>query len=97
MTNPANTPPDNSKSGFAKVGSSILAAGLSGYFVNWLSLHGVNFTEFGVSSEIVKASLEGTLVGFFVWMTPQNLVDEIVVFIKFCKSSWKQISGAVDQ
>lgn len=85
------------RSGFGKVGSSILAAALSGYIVNRFSLHGVDFTEFGVPSEVVKASLEGTLVGFFVWLTPQNFVDGLVSAITFCKSSWKKISGAAEQ
>lgn len=97
MTDQSGASPDNSRSGFGKVVSSILAAGLSGYIVNQLSLHGVDFAALGVSSEIVKASIEGTLVGFMVWLTPQNFVDEIVCFITFCRASWKKIKVAADQ
>lgn len=85
------------KTGFGKVGSSILAAAISGYVVNQFSLHGWDFAALGVPSEVVKASIEGTLVGFFVWATPQNFVEFLVCSITFCKKSWKEIMGAVDQ
>lgn len=88
--------PPKKDSGFGKVGSSILAAALSGYIVNKFSLHGVDFTEFGVPSEVVKASIEGTLVGFFVWLTPQNFIDEVVCFIVFLRASWRKIRNAAN-
>lgn len=80
-------------SGYGKIGASIVAAWAASYLMTQLSLHGVNFTELGVPSEIVKSTLVGTLVGFFTWISPSNLVDSVTEAIVFCKdaiSEWKK-------
>ena len=62
-----------------------------------LSLHGVDFTEMGVSSELVKSTLIGSLVGLLTWLTPQHFVSEITNAIVFCKSALAQWRAALIQ
>lgn len=76
--------------GYGKVGASIVAAWLSSYTMTQLSLHGVDFTELGVSSEIVKSTIIGILSGFFVWVSPQHLIQAITDAILFCRNAIKQ-------
>jgi hypothetical protein len=82
--------------GYGKVGASIASAWLASYCMTQLSLHGVDFAELGVSSEIVKSTVIGTLVGFFTWLTPQNIVNEITSIIIFCKNAIKQWRNAIN-
>lgn len=82
------------KGGNAKIVSGILAAGLSSYLMNWFSLHGVDFEALGFPSELVKASLIGTLTGVFVGLTPHNFVQYVVAAIYFVRRSYRKIVSA---
>lgn len=92
------TGPSIMKGGLGKVASGILAAGLSSYIINQFSLHGINFElamdavpGVKVSSEFVKSSLEGTLVGFFVWVTPAHIVQLVkdgIIFVRTTLKTW---------
>lgn len=101
MTDPSTTKQqiatEEGKLGFGKIAAGFLACGLSSYIMNQLSLHGVNFEEdiipgVKVSSEIVKSSLEGTLVGFFIYLTPQHFVafvSDVLIFTKQTLKTWQ--------
>lgn len=81
-------PPGNSKTF-----SAILAAVVSSYCMTKLSLNGVNFETMGVSSELVKSLLVGSLVGFFAWLTPRNFVGavrDIILFVRDAFISWRK-------
>jgi hypothetical protein len=82
--------------GYGKVGASVVAAWLGSYTMTQLSLHGVNFEELGVSSEIVKSTIIGTLVGFITWASPSNFVHVLIDIIIFCKDSIRQIRSAIN-
>jgi len=84
----------NQKGGNAKIVSGILAAGLSSYLMNWFSLHGVDFEALGFPSEMVKASLIGTLTGLFVGLTPHNFVQYVIAVIYFIRTSYRKIVSA---
>ena len=81
----------------SKIVSGILAAATTSYFMNWCSLHGVDFKILGVDSEIVKSSLIGTLSGAFIGFTPQNFVQSVVSVIVFLRGSWKKIEDAATE
>ena len=91
MTNTSNT----DQSGYGKLGAAMAASWGASYAMTQLSLHGVDFTEFGVNSEIVKSTIVGGLVGAFTWATPHNLVQSITNAILFCKNAVKQWSDAL--
>lgn len=89
------------KIGLGKIVSALLIGGLSSYIMNQLSLHGVNFELNDVipgvkmSSEFVKSTLEGTLEGAAVWLTPAHFMAAIVDFIRAFKRGWKTIVDAI--
>ena len=83
--------------GYGKIGASIVAAWVASYIMTQFSLHGFDFAVLGFSSELVKSTIIGTLVGFFTWLTPQHLVQEITSAIVFCKSAWAQWRAALDK
>ena len=91
MSDPAKSP--DPTSGNSKTISSIFAAMVASYCMTQASLHGVNFETMGVSSEIVKSLLIGSLVGFFAWLTPKNIVGAIrdaILFVRDAIISWRQ-------
>lgn len=86
------------KTGLGKITAAILSAVIISYLMNQASLHGVNF-EFEangikVSSELVKSTLEGTLTGVFVGLTPNHLLASLLDVIAWVKNAQKQIRGA---
>ena len=87
------SPPLDTASAFVRMISGAIAGGISSYILTQCSLRGVNFTELGVDSEIVKSSITGVIVGFVV--TPKNLVYTIVdgiLFVRFFLwNIWKAI------
>lgn len=89
--------PTVKQSGSGKTISGIAIAILSSYFVNWLSLRGMDFKTLGVDSELIKASIVGTLTGSFVAFTPQNIVAQIVDIIRFLKNARKQITDELNK
>lgn len=73
------------------IGASFLAAGVTSYLMTQASLHGVNFEVFGVSSEVVKATIIAHLVAFFTWASPANVsatVRGAIVYVKTTLRSW---------
>lgn len=48
---------------WVRIVCGMVASGFSGWFLNFLSLHGVDFKVLGVDSEFVKSSIESTLTG----------------------------------
>lgn len=80
--------------GNGKIVAGILAAGTTSYIMNWCSLNGIDFAVLGVDSEIVKASLIGTLSGVFVGLTPQHVVQETIDIILFVRASYQRIVQA---
>lgn len=89
------------KSGTGKFWAGVVAAGISSFIMNRLSLHGVNFevsdgviSGVKLSSEFVKSSLEGGLTGFLVWITPSHIVAWIVDCKKSLKDYIQQIKDA---
>lgn len=80
------------QTGLGKVGSGIISGLLASYIMNQASLHGVDFQLLGISSELIKSSIEGLLVGVFVWMTPSHFaaaVTDGIVFIKATAKQWR--------
>ena len=82
--------------GYGKLGAAIAASWVASYAMTQLSLHGVDFSEFGVSSEIVKSTIIGGLVGAFTWITPRNLVQSVTDVILFCRDAVKQWKDALN-
>lgn len=94
MTNTSNAPQNGS--GMSKIIAGILAAGITSYTMNWFSLHGVDFKTLGMDSEVVKASLIGTIAGTIVGFTPQNFVEAIKDGILFGRASLKKWEDALN-
>lgn len=63
--------------------------------MNYLSLHGVDFSVWGISSEIVKSSIEAGLLLFLTWLTPDHLVDSVVRSILWVRMSARRIWRAL--
>ena len=84
-------------SGYGKLGAAVAASWLASYAMTQMSLHGVNFTEFGVDSEIVKSTIIGGLVGFFTFLTPRNFVESITNTILFCKEAITEWKNAINK
>lgn len=81
--------------GYGKIGASIVSSWLASYIMTQLSLNGDNFAVLGVSSEIVKSTLIGILVGFFAWATPLHFVEGVTDIILFSRSAIKQWRDAL--
>lgn len=70
----------------------------SAFLATWLVAHlekdyGVDFKQmevYGLNAIILKSSLEGTFVSFFVWVTPAHLVDFVTQTILFIKNAFKK-------
>lgn len=78
--------------GKGKTGAAILAAMCASYFMTQMSLKGVNFETLGVSSEVCKSIIIGTLTGIFAELTPKNFVDSVkegILFIRAAAKSWR--------
>jgi len=88
-----NTTPST---GNGKIWASVVAAWLTSYTMTQLSLHGINFEELGVSSEIVKSTIIGILVGCITWLSPENLLHSTIEAIIFCKDAVRQIRAAIN-
>jgi hypothetical protein len=76
----------------SKAFPAIISAFIASFTMNQFSLHGVNFETAGVSSEVVKSLLEGSMVGFFTWLSWTNIVNgitEIIVSVKDAVKSWR--------
>lgn len=86
------------KKGMGKVWSTILAAMITTYIMNQFSLHGVNFElDIGgvkISSELVKSTIDGTLTGFFTWITPSHFLAWLCDVKVSCRKAWKQFREA---
>ena len=81
---------DTQPTGYGKVGASIVAAWVASYIMTQASLHGVDFSLLGVSSEIVKSTIIGVLSGFFTWLTPKAFVQSVTNAIVFGRQTIKQ-------
>ena len=81
---------------YSKIGASIIASWAASYAMTQLSLHGVDFTEAGINSEIVKSTIIGALVGFFTWLTPKHLVQSVTDAIIFCRNAIKEWRDALN-
>lgn len=87
---PTNQPIKQNRRKAAYKGSmslAMLAAIISSYVMTQLSLAGVDFTAFGVDSELVKSTIIGQLVIFFGWATPTNIIHFIKTAIAFIYES----------
>lgn len=91
MTDTTNQPVN----GYGKLGAAIVASWAASYAMTQFSLHGVDFTEFGVNSEIVKSTIVGALVGLFTWASPSHLVGAVSNVILFVKGAMKQWRDAL--
>lgn len=88
------------KIGLGKIVSALVCGWCASYFMNQLSLHGVNFEMTDVipgvkvSSEVVKSTIEGALEATVVALTPQHFVAWTVDMIRWVRAAAKQISDA---
>lgn len=76
-------------SAFTRMIIGAIAAWVSSYLLNQLSLAGVDFKTLGLNSEMVKSTIEGVFVGLAV--TPKNLVYSIrdgILFTRFALKTW---------
>lgn len=83
---------DQGKFGFGRIGAGILSGAISTFIVNQFSLHGVDFKLLGIPSEVVKSCIDGTLVGFFIGLTPDHFVAfvrDVIIFVKQSLRSWR--------
>lgn len=95
ITSTASTPNtvaavEQGKSGWGKVISGFISGILTTYLTNKASLHGVNFEVLGVSSEMVKAGIDGAIISVSVWATPSHFVAAVKDGILFVKYAWRQ-------
>lgn len=93
MTNVAATPTGNGKwwAGF-------VAAFAATYAVDHLEKnYGFNFKEAGTDPAIVKGLLEGSCCSFFVWLTPDHIVQSITDMILFVKNAYHQWRDAINK
>lgn len=84
---------EQGKTGMGKVGAAILSGIFCSYVMNQASLHGVNFQLLGVPSEAVKSTIDGTMTGLLVGLTPTHFVASItdaIIFVKTTAKQWKQ-------
>lgn len=70
------------KVGMNRILAGVIAAGMSSWLLTWCSLHGVDFKTFGVDSELIKSSITGSLVGFFI--APDSCLNSIRDFLIWC-------------
>lgn len=82
------------KAGHGKIVSGIIAGIITSYIMNQASLHGINFELLGISSEIVKSTIDGSLIGVIIGLTPSHFVAALCDMIIFFKTSIKQIREA---
>lgn len=98
MTDMSSTPNqqlarDEGKKGLGKIGSAIIGSILTTYIMNQASLHGVDFTLYGIPSELVKSTIDGTIIGTLVGFTPSHFTAAItdgILFIKTTLRQWKE-------
>lgn len=98
----SNQPLDQASAGkandFVRLAAGAVAGGFSSYLLTQLSLHGVDFRELGIDSEIVKSTITGFLVGIVV--APRNIIFTLrdsILFCRFaCKVLWDAIMGKKD-
>ena len=77
--------------GFGKMGIGILSGFFTTFLMNQASLHGIDFTVYGVSSEVVKSGLDGAIIGSLVYLTPAHFVaaiTDVIIFTKQTLRSW---------
>lgn len=76
-----------------RIVTASISGGISTYILNYFSLKGVDFKTLGIDSEMVKAGIDGTIVG--VVSAPDNLVYTLrdgILWIRFaCKTLWDAI------
>jgi hypothetical protein len=76
---------------FLRIALGSAASAASGFILTWCSLHGVDFKTFGISSEVVKSTIEGTLTGIFV--APECIPLAVAGFIYGILLSGRTIMG----
>lgn len=94
ITSNQQTAKDEGKRGLGKVGAAILSGIVTTYIMNKASLHGVDFTLLGIPSELVKSTIDGTIIGTLVGFTPAHFVAGILDGVVFVRTSWRKIVAA---
>lgn len=94
MTDPTIQPP-KPKIGMNRILAGVVAAWISSWFLTWCSLRGVDFKTFGIDSELVKSSITGSLVGFFI--APDTLFAGIRDFIIWLVDWYKSLRQAATE
>lgn len=89
--------PQGPDKGNGKAWVTFAAAICTTYSMNWLSLRGVDFQVLGVPSELVKSGIEGLMLGFFAWITPDHAVDAMVESILWCRRAVARVWSAITQ
>lgn len=95
----ASNVPESTNIGVRLIVSALVGA-FTSYMLNKASLHGVDFEALGVSSELIKSSLIGTITGLVA--APRNIVFALrdgILFIRFAGTTiWQAIRyGSADQ
>lgn len=103
MSDPSNqglSSTGNGKTGvplLLRVACGVVASGVSGWVLNWFSLHGVDFKVLGIDSEFVKSSIESTLTGLFVApeCIPLAIAGTILGIRKGFRIIWRSVTEAL--
>lgn len=70
-----------------------ISGGLTSYILTQCSLRGVDFSTSGIDSEIIKGTINGTIVGFVV--APRNIIYTLcdgILFVRFAaRTLWLAI------
>lgn len=99
----SNQPQDQASAGklndFTRLVVGAVGGGLSSFLLTQLSLHGVDFKELGIDSEIVKSAITATIVGLLV--APRNILFTIrdsILFARYAlKIIWDAFLGKKDE
>lgn len=77
---------------FVRIVSGILASGATSLILTMCSMSGTNFELAGVNSELIKASITGSLTGIFV--APECIPLAIAGFIISFRLAWRTVANA---
>lgn len=93
-----SSPTGNGNSGpplWLRIVIGAIASGVTGWSLNWFSLHGVDFKVWGVNSEFIKSTIESILTGVFV--APECIPLAIAGCILGIRQGWRIIWHSVTE
>lgn len=99
MTDSTHSIDKRSPGGIGKISAAIISAIIARHFIAFIEAsYGTDFFQTaGISADLVKDTITGTLIGAVVGLTPQHCVAEVTSAIIFVKTTLKQWKDAWDK